>query len=184
MKRDGTVRAYLELFRLPNVFTAIADVALGFLLTHVSVVAGPTSQLVTFTLLVMASCFLYTAGMVLNDAFDAEIDAAERPHRPIPSGRVSPVAARWLGRQMLLVGVALGWLAGWSSGSWRCGVVATLLAGCVYAYDARLKATCWGPLAMGGCRMLNVLLGASRSRVALARVALGRRGDWGSTSRG
>ena len=27
--------------------------------------------------------------MVLNDVFDAEVDARERPERPIPSGRVS-----------------------------------------------------------------------------------------------
>ena len=33
--------------------------------------------------------FFYLGGMYLNDAFDAEIDAAERPERPIPSGQVS-----------------------------------------------------------------------------------------------
>jgi 4-hydroxybenzoate polyprenyltransferase len=166
MKRDGTVRAYLELFRLPNVFTAIADVALGFMLTHTALVGDDFSVLVTFVLLMTASCFLYTAGMVLNDAFDAEIDAAQRPHRPIPSGRVTPTTARWLGNQMLLIGVALGWTTGWLSGSWFCGVVVSLLAVCVYAYDAVLKSTPLGPLAMGGCRMLNVLLGASAAATA------------------
>lgn len=166
MNRQGTVRAYLELFRLPNVFTAIADVALGFMLTHTALVGDDFSVLVTFVLLMTASCFLYTAGMVLNDAFDAEIDAAERPHRPIPSGRVTPTTARWLGHQMLLIGVALGWTAGWLSGNWLCGVVASLLAVCVYAYDAVLKSTPLGPVAMGSCRMLNVLLGASAAAVA------------------
>jgi 4-hydroxybenzoate polyprenyltransferase len=182
MKRDGTVRAYLELFRLPNVFTAIADVALGFMLTHTALVGDDFSVLVTFVLLVTASCFLYTAGMVLNDAFDAEIDAAQRPHRPIPSGRVTPTTARWLGHQMLLIGVALGWTAGWLSGSWSCGVVATLLAVCVYAYDALLKPTPLGPVAMGSCRLLNVLLGASASAAAGTHYTGRSRSAWACIS--
>ena len=34
--------------------------------------------------------------MVLNDVFDAEVDAREQPDRPIPSGRVSRRAAALL----------------------------------------------------------------------------------------
>ena len=41
---------------------------------------------------------LYAAGMVLNDAFDAELDARERPERPIPSGRISRSRHGVLGR--------------------------------------------------------------------------------------
>jgi 4-hydroxybenzoate polyprenyltransferase len=40
-------------------------------------------------------------------------------------------------------------------------VVATLLAGCVVLYNGVLKRTFLGPVAMGGCRGLNVLLGMS-----------------------
>ena len=39
-------------------------------------------------LLALAFSLLYTGGMYLNDAFDRDIDARERPERPIPSGRV------------------------------------------------------------------------------------------------
>ena len=31
---SSKLRAYLELFRLPNVFTSIADVMMGYLFTH------------------------------------------------------------------------------------------------------------------------------------------------------
>ena len=37
-----------------------------------------------FTALAMS--LLYVGGMYLNDAFDRDIDARERPERPIPSG--------------------------------------------------------------------------------------------------
>ncbi len=150
------MRAYLQLFRLPNVFTAMADILLGFLLTHRS--ANPWYVL---ALLLVSSASLYTAGMVLNDYFDREQDARERPFRPIPSGRVSEQSAQRLGLGLLGGGVLLGWLAGAASGSLWPGLIATLLAGAVYLYDAIAKPTPAAPAAMGLCRMLNVLLGMS-----------------------
>ena len=41
-----------------------------------------------------ASVCLYWAGMAANDWADRELDAVERPERPIPSGRVSPARRR------------------------------------------------------------------------------------------
>ena len=37
-----------------------------------------------------ASVCLYWAGMSANDWADRDLDAKERPERPIPSGRVTP----------------------------------------------------------------------------------------------
>ena len=34
----------------------------------------------------------YTAGMILNDVADLEVDRRERPERPLPSGAVSRTA--------------------------------------------------------------------------------------------
>lgn len=156
------MRAYLELIRLPNVFTAMADVMLGYLLTH-AVLRPP----LTFMLLLASSSLLYSAGMVLNDLFDVMIDMRERPNRPLPSGRVHLRAAKRLGVSLLLSGVALGWavsIAGFLQGGplqVRSGLAATLLAASVVAYDRYLKRTALGPVAMGTCRLLNVLLGAS-----------------------
>lgn len=163
----GKLRAYLELFRLPNVFTALADVMMGFL-----IVRGGLEPVGAFLMLAAASAFLYIAGMVLNDVYDVEVDARERPFRPIPSGRISLVWARMLGYEFLVIGAGLGWLAALAGGSLRSGVVATALAVCVWLYDRVLKKTFLGPLAMGACRFLNVLLGMS------AAVAPWDAGHW------
>lgn len=152
------MRAYFQLVRLPNVFTAMADILLGFLLTHAALQPWPQ-----FALLLAASSLLYLAGMVLNDYFDREQDARERPFRPIPSGRVPLRAAIALGAGLLSGGVALGWIATTVSGDPRPGIVATLLAAAVLLYDAVAKRTIAGPLVMGACRTLNVLLGMSVS---------------------
>ena len=153
--------AYLQLFRLPNLFTAMAEVTMGYLFVHVSL--EPVGVYVS---LLGASCLLYTAGMVLNDVYDVQVDARERPQRPLPSGRISISLARRLGFGMLLLGLGLGWSAGYVSNhegiiAWHSGAVVTALAACVVLYDAVLKVTSVGPLLMGTCRMLNVLLGMS-----------------------
>jgi 4-hydroxybenzoate polyprenyltransferase len=150
------MKAWLQLLRLPNVFTAAADVTMGFLVTH-----GSLQPALQFALLVAASCLLYLSGMVLNDVFDAEVDARERPERPIPSGRVTLRAAAAGGFALLTSGLLVAWFAGFLAGDWRPGVVATLLALCIVAYDSFLKQTPLGPLIMGACRSLNILLGMS-----------------------
>jgi len=161
--------AYAQLFRLPNVFTAMADIAAGYLFVHASE-AQPLQPWRIFALLVVASSLLYTAGMVLNDLFDYEQDRRERPDRPLPSGRISRGNAAIVGWGFLLAGVAVAWIAGFLRPDpaltfiqhpWRAGVVATLLAGTIVTYDSVLKRTPLGPIAMGSCRFFNMLLGMS-----------------------
>jgi 4-hydroxybenzoate polyprenyltransferase len=159
--------------RLPNVFTAIADVAMGYLFVHGSVVSG-----FQLACLIAAAALLYTAGMVLNDVFDFAIDMKERPFRPLPSGQIPLATARAFGFTLLALGVACGWFAGYVPGSdtampWRSGALATAIAAAVLAYDGLLKFTPVGPLAMGLCRFLNVLLGISVGGTTTNAVVLG-----------
>lgn len=143
--------AILQLLRLPTVFTAMADIFLGYVLTHRGLEPWPQ-----FAGLLVASCGLYLAGMVFNDIFDRAQDAAERPNRPLPSGRVSLRTAILLGVGLMTAGVASAGIVGPSSLQ-----IALLLVVAILSYDSFLKRTPAGPLAMGTCRFLNVMLGAS-----------------------
>jgi 4-hydroxybenzoate polyprenyltransferase len=148
--------AWWQLLRAGNVFTALSNILAGYLL------AGGTWQPAgPLLLLLLASAALYLAGMVLNDVFDLEIDQAERPERPLPSGRIEPRVAKLVGWVLLVDGLTAAGLAAWLLGSWGPLLVALLLAAAIVAYDALLKGTRCAPVAMGACRALNVLLGAS-----------------------
>lgn len=148
--------AWCQLLRAGNSLTAASNVIAGFLVAQAAwEPLGPLAALIA------ASILLYEAGMVLNDALDASVDAVERPERPIPSGRVSRHAALVVGWTLLTLGVACGWYASWLADNPRAGVVGVLLAICVVHYDVGLKSTPLGPFTMGLCRCLNVLLGAS-----------------------
>jgi len=157
-RRDWKLQAYLELLRLPNVFTAMADVLMGGWLA--AAVAGTTLPKGVAALLVGSSSCLYLAGMVWNDYFDRAKDLQERPARPIPSRRVPESAAQWLGSELIILGVAAALAASYFAG-WRAGLIALALAAAVLTYDGLLKSTWLGPLNMGLCRALNVLLGMS-----------------------
>lgn len=151
------VIAYLRLLRLPTVFTALADIFLGFLLTHSVLISddGP-NPLPTFLMLCLASAGLYLSGMVFNDYFDRLIDTQERPDRPIPSGVISPASAFRIALALMLVGLGAAGYVGMPS-----LLVAVGLSALVLGYDGGLKKTPLGPLVMGSCRVGNVLLGAS-----------------------
>src|SRR5262249_954765 len=150
--------SYAQLVRLPNVFTALADIGMAALVSN----ALPAHAGAVALLLLASSC-LYCAGMVWNDFFDLEQDKRERPFRPLPSGRIHPRVAARLGSGLLAAGVVLAALAGLPGEAVRAApaILAVLLAGGILLDDGVLKGTWAGPVAMGTWRFLNVLLGLS-----------------------
>ena len=97
----------------------------------------------------------YVGGMYLNDAFDREIDARERPSRPIPSGRASAALVSAMGFAMLAVGVGL--LATYGIAA---GLAGLALAAAIVFYDMHHKENPLSPFLMGLCRAL-VYIGAA-----------------------
>ena len=153
--RKATPLTWLQLMRIPTVFTALSNILCGYLITHGLTLAEVLKQTELWFLLI-SSAGLYLGGMVLNDVFDAALDAIERPERPIPSGRISRKAAAIFGALLMIIGV--GCAAAVGPGSL---LIAGLIVAAVLLYDGFLKSTVAAPLGMGTCRFLNVMLGAS-----------------------
>ncbi|MBL0801214.1 UbiA family prenyltransferase, partial [Streptomyces albidoflavus] len=79
----GRLAAWAELLRVSAAFSVPGDALAG--------AAASGTRPGRRTLLAAGSSLcLYEAGMALNDWADREEDRAERPHRPLPSGRISP----------------------------------------------------------------------------------------------
>ncbi|HEX6517677.1 MAG TPA: UbiA family prenyltransferase [Nocardioidaceae bacterium] len=155
-----TLRDLAELVRAPAGLTVPGDTLSGAAAAGWPL--GPRSAF-----LPVASLALYWAGMSLNDYADRRLDAAERPERPIPSGRVAPRQALALASVLTVAGVAVAGAAGGR----RALRVALPLAGVVWSYDLVLKDTPAGPVAMAAARCLDVLLGASGATRAAALPA-------------
>ncbi|MFK4110888.1 SCO3242 family prenyltransferase [Streptomyces sp. NPDC002176] len=147
--RPSRSAAWAELLRLPALFTVPGDVLAG-----AATVSGRPDRRTAWA--IGSSLCLYEAGMALNDWADRAEDAAERPHRPLPSGRVRPAAALTAACALTATGLAFAARAGRPALA-----VAAPLAATVWAYDLGLKRTPAGPLAMAAARALDLLLGAA-----------------------
>jgi 4-hydroxybenzoate polyprenyltransferase len=151
---NTVLKGYLRLMRPANLPTAVADILAGAALSGVLANSFPDYNLF---FLVFASIFLYAGGVVLNDVFDFEIDKIERPERPISSGLIPKKSAATFGVVLLAKGVFLAFLVNQLS-----GFVALTLAIAIVLYDAFAKNhEFFGPLNMGLCRALNLILGMS-----------------------
>ncbi|WNJ20607.1 UbiA-like protein EboC [Pontibacter sp. G13] len=163
-----TILGYLRLLRPPNILTAWADILAGTAIAGAWAVhdgwpileVGSIGQICW---LVLATTGLYGGGVVLNDYFDADLDAEERPERPIPSGAVSKRGAGIWGATWMLTGIFAAFQAGMISG-WIASIIALL----VVLYDSWGKhQPILGPINMGMCRGFNLLLGVSLVTAAL-----------------
>lgn len=168
----GRAAAWAELLRVSALFSVPGDALAGAAAAGVRPNRGTAWA-------VGSSLCLYEAGMALNDWADREEDAAERPRRPIPSGRVSPRAALGAAAGLTAAGLLLASRAGRPAAA-----TAGALAVAVWAYDLRLKHGVGGPVAMAAARSLDLLLGATatvtvagrpgnRPQTLLAAAALG-----------
>lgn len=93
----ATLRNFLELARLSNGPTVISNVLVGVAIAlHGTDPALADMPWLTITIVTMAMLLYYIGGMAMNDIVDAAVDQHERANRPIPSGRISYVAARQL----------------------------------------------------------------------------------------
>ena len=154
-----TLRDALALGRVSNLPTVWTNV-----LATIVLVGGSAEHPALWWLLIGLTLF-YVSGMYLNDYFDAAIDAAERPERPIPSGRVSRRAVGVCGSAMMVAAVGIVAVAAFRHAPSIWPVAAALaLAACIVGYNVHHKANPWSPFIMGLCR-LGVYLCAGLSVV-------------------
>lgn len=190
--RSG-LRSWLLLGRVSNLPTVwsntLVGLALGGLMTsQVNGELGTEGVVIPSSILVLTAMFImslfYIGGMLLNDAFDAKIDAIERPERPIPRGDVSRLLVFIIGFSLLISGVILIALIATSvsMGSGEDAVWATssaiALGLCIVFYNVWHKSNPLSPLIMGMCRVFVytttawLIAGAFNFQLLLAIVGL------------
>lgn len=147
--RGVSPRTVLRLGRVSNLPTVWTNALAGAVLAAGALGGGP------LLLAALALTLFYVGGMWLNDAFDAEIDAAERSARPIPSGEIGRGTVFAVGGALLLLGVALAAALGAAA-----GVAGLALGGAILLYDWIHKRTALAPLVMGATRFLCYALAA------------------------
>src|SRR4051795_9175329 len=157
----------LRLWRISNIPTVWTNVLAG------SVIAGGDRNPGSIALIMLAMTAFYVGGMYLNDFFDREIDARDRPGRPIHAGEIGAGTALSIGFGLLATGVALMIPFGPAALIW-----AVVLAAVILLYDVWHKGNVLSPLVMGACRALvyigtgAALAGSTSAATMIGAVAL------------
>ena len=159
MSMSSTIINYFKLVRIPNIFTTVSNILLGYIFfTSID----HFDFYVIFEL-ISISAFLYIGGMIQNDYFDIKIDEKERPSRPLPSNKISKKNALILIYISFSYSLIISFIIGWYT-----LIITITMVTLIFLYNRFLKNTIWGCINMGIIRSLNVLLGASQSIFLIA----------------
>src|SRR3954447_4400163 len=144
--RAPSAQTLLRLGRVSNLPTVWTNVIAA------AAIANAAANIVDVALVGLAMTAFYVGGMYLNDFFDRDIDARERPGRPIHAGDIRAGVVSTIGFALLAAGMAL---------LLRFGLLTVIyglaLAGAIVLYDAWHKGNIFAPMIMGLCRALVYL---------------------------
>jgi 4-hydroxybenzoate polyprenyltransferase len=145
----SSASAWLQLARVSNTPTVVSNTVAG------AVLASTAAEIGEVAVVAGSMALFYTAGMVLNDLLDFDVDVRERPERPLPSGAVSRPAALTAVIGLFAAGEALLLLAGTKPFLAGLGLIALIVL-----YDAWHKGNPLSPVLMGACRALVYFIAA------------------------
>ncbi len=152
------------MLRISNSPTIVSNVMVGVALAIVShnalwsdrVNPPPIQILKPFFIITIVLLILYFAGMVLNDAFDAERDRKMRPNRPIPLGLISVKQAWITGLIMVTVATLLSFKIGVTT-----GLSTSVLAAAILLYTILHHIAFFAIALMALCRALVYFIAVS-----------------------
>ncbi len=154
MFRRRPLLLLLTSIRFANLPSVVSNVWLGVALGVWGGGSGSPHLWLSAGLLTLAGLALYISGNFLNDWYDRDWDARNRPERALPQG----IFPRWwylaLALGFMAAGVGLAGLTNPAS-----GMVAGLILVCILGYTRWHKVARWPMVLMGICRGLLPVLG-------------------------
>ena len=123
------IRDYMDLIRVKNCLIAsLGTVIAGLIASNFNI--HLLGRILLASLVVFLICGF---GNVINDIYDIDIDRINKPHRPLPSGRISLKSAKLLTWILAISGLLL------SLFNWICFIIALINALLLYLYAKRFK---------------------------------------------
>ena len=117
-KVTSMIKGYIELIRPHNLIASFLTTIIGVLSVYAFIKLNgfitPDPQYVSSIALlaVITVVFIAAGGYAINDYFDADIDAVNKPYRPIPSGRVKRQHALIYSLILMTLGLATSSIIG------------------------------------------------------------------------
>jgi len=126
------IKVLLELIRYKNCAMAGLAAVIGAAIAY----SAAPGQLIWMGLIFITVFIITGAGNAINDYFDANIDAINRPDRPIPSGRISRRSAYNFSIGLFALGIIVSFFIGSTHIPFFIAIFNSLL---LYFYASSLK---------------------------------------------
>lgn len=137
----GIIKA-LKLIRFPNlVMVFISQLVVYKIIHDVSPFkqAGSTLTIPEFLLLGLCTILIAASGYIINDIYDQEIDAINKPERQIVGVYLSSLQAKVLYSILLIIGLAISFYLGFTKEKSNLIVLFPISAGLLFLYASHLK---------------------------------------------
>ena len=148
----NTIKSYFTLIRLPNLFTVISNILVGYFL----VFTIHDVDIYSLSYLFLVSIFLYIGGVVMNDLFDIKLDKSERPDRPLPSNQITKKNAIIICIFTLTISAIVSLFLNLFTFFTTISMIFL-----IFVYNYKTKSTKWRSITLGTIRSLNIFLGSS-----------------------
>ncbi|MFX1366015.1 MAG: geranylgeranylglycerol-phosphate geranylgeranyltransferase [Promethearchaeota archaeon] len=99
------IKDAIGILRPVNDIMGSLTVIIGILVTRQGI--GYERIIINIILGVLTYFFIAGSGMVINDIYDIEIDKINRPERPIPSGAITMLEAKYLFAGLFILGILI-----------------------------------------------------------------------------
>ena len=170
---------WAQLVRIPNTFTAIADVLAGAAIAGALSTATISQSWPIVLALVVIVVALYWTGMIWNDLNDVEQDRQQQRNRPLPNNQISMAAATKVALLLATLATAVAFGLALVPPQWSQSIddsggkyllqlqyylpllITVVLTISIRLYNSSWKLSLGGPVLMGLCRSGSLLLGIS-----------------------
>lgn len=116
--------AWLRIIRPPIVAISCLGALVGAL--NVSAYLDIKLSLFQISMIIIGSAFLSAGLMIHNDVTDLKSDKVNRPHKPLPSGRIRSKTAQVTGLILMILSVFIALLININDNgslNWKCGIL-------------------------------------------------------------
>ncbi|MGD1839028.1 MAG: UbiA family prenyltransferase, partial [Nitrososphaeraceae archaeon] len=141
-----TINNYFTLIRVPNLFTVISNILVGYFL----VVATYDTDIYQLFYLILVSIFLYIGGVVMNDLFDIKLDKSERPERPLPSNQIKKKNAIII----CIVSISMSLFISFFLLHYYTFIITLSMILLIIIYNSKTKKNKWRSVTLGSIRCL------------------------------
>jgi 4-hydroxybenzoate polyprenyltransferase len=150
---------FLQLIRYKNLFL-LALMQLIFRFGYLELIKIPLSLFYwQYAILILATILIAAGGYIINDIFDQETDAINKPKKVIIGNAISETKAYNLYAGLTISGVALGFVLANSVSHPNFAVIFVLIATLLYFYASTLKQIALiGNIAVAGLLAFSVII--------------------------